>query len=109
MSPEHQRLVQRVAGELLPRLGYPLVDLGRPSAGERLGTLALAMKYRVLRGGRGLLKAVGLFHPTRLLERRRPPSKGGRRIPPGAADGPGPTSAAPRRAGDLPATTTTER
>lgn len=102
LSPENQRLVQRVAGDLLPRLGYPLVDLGRPSGRERFRTVALAVKYQVLRAGRGLLRAAGLFHPTRLLERRRRPrtSGRGRAVPPNAADTSGPTSAPPSWAGD---------
>ena len=71
LSTENQRLVQRVAGDLLPELGYQVEDQGRRSVAEVLRVAGLVVKYEVLTAGRWLLRATGLFHPTRLLETRR--------------------------------------
>jgi hypothetical protein len=83
-----QRLVQRAAGDLLADLGYPVADLGRPSMAERPRAAALRTKYGVVATGRRLLLAMGVFHPTRLLEvpRRHHVAGAGnaRPTPPGA-------------------------
>jgi hypothetical protein len=63
MTLADQRLFQRVAGELLKELGYPVVDLRSMSLKERARFLALATKYETLQAGRRVLQALGVFPP----------------------------------------------
>jgi hypothetical protein len=64
MSAADQRLVQRVAGDLLDELSYPLAELGNMSLMEWARFAVLAAKYQVLQAGRRVLQAAGLFHPN---------------------------------------------
>ena len=63
MGEADQRLVQRVAGELLIELDYNLTDLGPMSVPELARLAVLAVKYAVLQSGRRMLQAFGLFPP----------------------------------------------
>ena len=75
LAPADARIVQRVAGKLLRALDYPLEDLGKQSASERIRMLALQVKFVVLDTGRRVLRHLGIFNPARLLlwlPRRRP-------------------------------------
>jgi hypothetical protein len=75
LAPADARIVQRVAGKLLRALDYPLEDLGKQSAAERIRMLALQVKFVVLDTGRRVLRHLGIFNPARLLlwlPRRRP-------------------------------------
>jgi hypothetical protein len=69
LSPADQRLVQRVAGTLLEDLGYPVEELGRPGARERLRAFGLRVKFAISNTLRRLLRGVGVFNPARLLDR----------------------------------------
>ena len=72
-----RRLVERVAGSLLLELGYPARALEPPTILERLRAIALGSKYAVVVAGMRLLRTIGVFHPTRLLQ-GRPRSHAGR-------------------------------
>ena len=63
MSIEDQRLVQRLAGELLTELGYTVTSLGPMSTPEKARLAMLSSKYVVLQSGRRVLQALGLFPP----------------------------------------------
>lgn len=71
VPPRDQPVVQRAAGPLLPALGYELADFGRSGPAGQVRFAALAAKYATTTGVRRALRAVGLFHPTSLLEVRR--------------------------------------
>jgi hypothetical protein len=69
MSLADQRLVQRVAGDLLSALGYDTVDLDPMPARERVRLAGLWAKYTSIQAARAALQATGVFHPTSLLDR----------------------------------------
>jgi Sulfotransferase family len=108
LAPRDQRLVQRVAGELLSDLGYPLEDLGRPDVAERERSARLRLKFEVVNLARGTLRTVGVFNSARLLRgfsRRRHPSHPHTRpaeaVAPAAAIGDGSAGSEPARVGAL--------
>lgn len=63
MSPQDQRLFQRVAGHLLTELGYEVQDPGSMPAGEVARLSALAAKYKVLQSGRRVLQCMRVVPP----------------------------------------------
>lgn len=63
MVPADQRLFQRIAGDLLAELHYPLEDLGSMSGREQVRFVALGIKYVTLQAGRRALQAAGVFPP----------------------------------------------
>jgi hypothetical protein len=63
MATADLRLFQRVAGPLLPELGYDLADVGEMSGREHGRYLFLAAKYHLLQAGRRVLQAAGLKPP----------------------------------------------
>jgi hypothetical protein len=63
MSVKDQRLFQRVAGDLLDELAYPLIALSPMSSREQVRLLALRAKYETLQAGRRLAQAVSLVPP----------------------------------------------
>jgi sulfotransferase family protein len=109
LSPEDQRIVQRVAGTTLEGLGYRIEDLGRMGPSERLRAFGLHVKFTLSNGIRRILRAVGVFNPARLLlrlPRRRPADPGlptdraGARAGPVSFDGGTPAEKAPASASD---------
>ncbi len=63
MSPREVRLVQRVAGDLLTELGYPLAESDPMPLAEILNLRLLQAKYAVLQSGRSAATALGLMPP----------------------------------------------
>jgi hypothetical protein len=63
LSLADRRVIQRVAGELMAELGYPLEDLGVMSISEKLRLTVLHLKYEILQAGRSVLQVAGLFPP----------------------------------------------
>jgi hypothetical protein len=63
LAPADQRLFHVVAGPLLRDLGYEVPDTGAMSPRERSRLALLAVKYRLLEGGRRVLQTLGIFHP----------------------------------------------
>lgn len=63
MAAGDLRLFQRLAGSLLPELGYELADAGEMSGWEHGRYLLLAAKYHLLQAGRRVLQAAGLKPP----------------------------------------------
>jgi hypothetical protein len=63
LSPEDTRLIQFVAGNLMRELGYPLIDIGKMGAAEKLRLASLQLKYETLQQGRKVIQAVGLKPP----------------------------------------------
>jgi hypothetical protein len=75
LSPADQRLVQKIAGDLMQEFGYQKEDLGRQGLRERLRGAALRSKFEAANLARAVLRALGVFNPSRLLlrlPRRRP-------------------------------------
>lgn len=68
LSVMDQRLVQLVAGDQLGALGYEIASLGSMSSGERMRLAALWGKYMSIQAVRRVLQAVGVFHPTSVLD-----------------------------------------
>jgi hypothetical protein len=63
MGSADLRLLQRIAGGMLAKLGYELAAVGRMPAREAVRYAALAIKYETLQAGRRVLQAAGLFPP----------------------------------------------
>jgi len=58
------KLVQKVAGETLSRLGYQLEDNEPMQIDEIVRFAALKGKYHILQFGRNILQYAGIFHPN---------------------------------------------
>lgn len=64
MPQPDRRLFQRVAGDLLAELGYPVENPGQMSVPEQVRYAALKAKYKTLQAGRRVLQAAGFFSPN---------------------------------------------
>ena len=64
MTVQDQRLIQAVAGDLLEKLGYKTIDLGKMTYGELVRFAGLRTKYTLFQAGRRLLQSVGIFYPN---------------------------------------------
>jgi len=67
MPSSDQRLFQAVAGDLLAKNKYEVLELGQASAAEIVRRSLLKLKYHTLILGREIIQKSGVVHPTAFL------------------------------------------